>query len=202
MPPPAGNGTIRSPACSASRPGPAPPKGSARAAPAAARAVRRRGAPGGMGHRGVSVGLVVAGFLPPRGAGVTRDDLGACRHCGCRLDAHPLPRRSSCPQTVERQARTPVRAHQGRPEGTGQGRGHGGGDRRPHRQQGAGAAWREQDGEPDLGERHLVGAPGRPALAQGEGGRTYDQLYAEAAKRNIKGRSAMNKDQLERAVGR
>jgi hypothetical protein len=36
----------------------------------------------------------------------------------------------------------------------------------------------------------------------GEGGRTYDQLRAEAAKMGIKGRSAMNKAQLERAVGR
>ena len=36
----------------------------------------------------------------------------------------------------------------------------------------------------------------------GEGGRTYAQLYAEAAKANVKGRSKMNKAQLERAVGR
>ena len=37
---------------------------------------------------------------------------------------------------------------------------------------------------------------------RGEGGRTYAQLYAEAAKKNIRGRSTMNKAQLERAVGR
>ena len=37
---------------------------------------------------------------------------------------------------------------------------------------------------------------------RGEGGRTYAQLYAEAAKKNVKGRSTMNKAQLERAVGR
>ena len=37
---------------------------------------------------------------------------------------------------------------------------------------------------------------------RGEGGRTRDQLYAEAAKANIKGRSRMTKAQLERAVGR
>ena len=37
---------------------------------------------------------------------------------------------------------------------------------------------------------------------RGEGGRTYQQLYAEAAKKNVKGRSTMNKAQLERAVGR
>src|SRR5437762_2284506 len=36
----------------------------------------------------------------------------------------------------------------------------------------------------------------------GEGGRTYAQLYAEAAKANVKGRSTMTKAELERAVGR
>ncbi len=35
---------------------------------------------------------------------------------------------------------------------------------------------------------------------RGAGGRTYDQLYAEARRRNIQGRSTMNKAQLERAV--
>jgi len=37
---------------------------------------------------------------------------------------------------------------------------------------------------------------------RGPGGRTRDQLYAEAKHRGIKGRSKMNKAQLERAVGR
>jgi hypothetical protein len=37
---------------------------------------------------------------------------------------------------------------------------------------------------------------------KGPGGRTRDQLYNEARKKNIKGRSKMNKAQLERAVGR
>jgi len=37
---------------------------------------------------------------------------------------------------------------------------------------------------------------------RGEGGRTRDQLYEEARKMNIKGRSKMNKAELERAVGR
>ena len=37
---------------------------------------------------------------------------------------------------------------------------------------------------------------------RGAGGRTRDQLYNEAKQRNIKGRSKMNKAQLERAVGR
>ena len=37
---------------------------------------------------------------------------------------------------------------------------------------------------------------------KGPGGRTYDQLYAEAKDKAIKGRSKMTKAQLERAVGR
>jgi hypothetical protein len=37
---------------------------------------------------------------------------------------------------------------------------------------------------------------------RGSGGRTRDQLYEEARRRNIAGRSKMNKAQLERAVGR
>jgi hypothetical protein len=36
----------------------------------------------------------------------------------------------------------------------------------------------------------------------GPGGRTRDQLYEEAKKRNIKGRSTMTKAQLAKAVGR
>lgn len=37
---------------------------------------------------------------------------------------------------------------------------------------------------------------------RGPGGRTRDQLYNEAREKNIKGRSTMNKAQLEKAVGR
>jgi hypothetical protein len=37
---------------------------------------------------------------------------------------------------------------------------------------------------------------------RGAGGRTRDQLYNEARQKNIKGRSKMNKAELERAVGR
>ena len=37
---------------------------------------------------------------------------------------------------------------------------------------------------------------------RGPGGRTKEQLYSEARKRNIPGRSKMNKAELERAVGR
>jgi hypothetical protein len=37
---------------------------------------------------------------------------------------------------------------------------------------------------------------------KGPGGRTKDQLYNEAKKKNVKGRSKMTKAQLEKAVGR
>ena len=37
---------------------------------------------------------------------------------------------------------------------------------------------------------------------RGAGGRTKDQLYAEAKAKGIRGRSSMNKAQLEKAVGR
>ena len=37
---------------------------------------------------------------------------------------------------------------------------------------------------------------------RGPGGRTRDQLYAEAQRKNVRGRSKMNKAELEKAVGR
>jgi hypothetical protein len=37
---------------------------------------------------------------------------------------------------------------------------------------------------------------------KGPGGRTRDQLYNEAKQQNIRGRSKMNKAELEKAVGR
>jgi hypothetical protein len=37
---------------------------------------------------------------------------------------------------------------------------------------------------------------------KGSGGRTIDQLYNEARQKGVKGRSKMNKAQLEKAVGR
>jgi len=37
---------------------------------------------------------------------------------------------------------------------------------------------------------------------RGPGGRTRDQLYAEAKRKNVPGRSQMTKAELERAVGR
>ena len=36
---------------------------------------------------------------------------------------------------------------------------------------------------------------------KGAGGRTRDQLYEEARKKNVKGRSRMTKEELEKAVG-
>ncbi|HEX3593117.1 MAG TPA: plasmid stabilization protein [Pseudonocardiaceae bacterium] len=42
----------------------------------------------------------------------------------------------------------------------------------------------------------------RSGNRQGPGGPTRDQLYNEAKKRNIKGRSSMTKKELERALGR
>jgi hypothetical protein len=37
---------------------------------------------------------------------------------------------------------------------------------------------------------------------KGSGGRTFDQLYNEARQKGVKGRSKMNKAELEKAVGR
>jgi hypothetical protein len=37
---------------------------------------------------------------------------------------------------------------------------------------------------------------------KGPGGRTKEQLYNEAKKKNVKGRSKMTKAELEKAVGR
>ena len=43
---------------------------------------------------------------------------------------------------------------------------------------------------------------GRRSGTQRAKGRTRDQLYAEAQRKGVKGRSRMNKEQLQRAVGR
>ena len=42
----------------------------------------------------------------------------------------------------------------------------------------------------------------RSSTSRSSSGRTRDQLYAEARRRNIRGRSKMNKAQLQRALGR
>ena len=47
-----------------------------------------------------------------------------------------------------------------------------------------------------------AGRRGGKRSGSGPGGRTKDQLYAEAKRKGIKGRSTMNKRELEKAVGR
>ncbi|MER6349451.1 plasmid stabilization protein [Streptomyces sp. NPDC001595] len=46
------------------------------------------------------------------------------------------------------------------------------------------------------------GKRGGQRSGKGSQGPTYDQLYQEAKKRNIHGRSDMNKQQLQRALGK
>ncbi|MCX4997057.1 plasmid stabilization protein [Streptomyces longwoodensis] len=46
------------------------------------------------------------------------------------------------------------------------------------------------------------GKRGGQRSGKGSHGPTYDQLYEEAKKKNVKGRSDMNKDQLQRALGK
>lgn len=46
------------------------------------------------------------------------------------------------------------------------------------------------------------GRRGGKRSGSGPGGRTKDQLYEEAKRKNIEGRSKMNKRELEKAVGR
>ena len=90
-------------------------------------------------------------------------------------------------------------------EGAGPLRGQGRGDRRAHRQQGARASRRVEDRLEDLDarirSRRASAAAGARARERAKG-RTRDQLYAEAQHKNVKGRSSMNKAQLQRAVGR
>jgi hypothetical protein len=46
------------------------------------------------------------------------------------------------------------------------------------------------------------GERGGKRSGKGPGGRTKQQLYNEARRKNIKGRSSMSKSELEKAVGR
>ncbi|MEU6477253.1 plasmid stabilization protein [Streptomyces sp. NPDC047017] len=46
------------------------------------------------------------------------------------------------------------------------------------------------------------GKRGGQRSGQGSGGPTYDQLYEEAKRRNVHGRSDMNKQQLQQALGK
>ncbi|MEU6172496.1 plasmid stabilization protein [Streptantibioticus parmotrematis] len=45
------------------------------------------------------------------------------------------------------------------------------------------------------------GERGGQRSGHGPGGQTKDQLYAEAQRRNVDGRSSMNKDELKKALG-
>ncbi|MFF9061925.1 plasmid stabilization protein [Streptomyces sp. NPDC101213] len=46
------------------------------------------------------------------------------------------------------------------------------------------------------------GERGGQRSGKGSGGPTYDQLYEEAKRRDVHGRSDMNKSQLQRALGK
>ena len=57
--------------------------------------------------------------------------------------------------------------------------------------------------EPHVDRRHLlVGRRGGLRSHRGAGGPTRDQLYEEARRKGIRGRSSMTKQELERALGR
>lgn len=65
---------------------------------------------------------------------------------------------------------------------------------------------RARSGEAKTASRESVqdissGRRGGLRSHRGSGGPTYRQLYAEARRRGVEGRSKMNKSQLERAVG-
>jgi hypothetical protein len=56
---------------------------------------------------------------------------------------------------------------------------------------------------PHLHPRHVLQQTGGSQRSHsGADGPTYDQLYAEARRRNIRGRSSMNKAELKRKLGR
>jgi len=66
---------------------------------------------------------------------------------------------------------------------------------------------RARDGEAKTASRTSTddissGRRGGLRSHKGSGGRTYDQLYNEARQRGVKGRSRMNKRELERALSR
>lgn len=66
---------------------------------------------------------------------------------------------------------------------------------------------RARSGEAEQASRTSVsdissGRRGGLRSHDGPGGRTYDQLYEEAKRKGIEGRSKMNKAELEKAVGR
>ncbi len=66
---------------------------------------------------------------------------------------------------------------------------------------------RARSGESKTASRTSVkdmssGQRGGRRSGQGSQGPTYDQLYQEAKRRGVEGRSSMNKSQLQRALGK
>ncbi|MGK5498140.1 plasmid stabilization protein [Streptomyces sp. URMC 125] len=61
---------------------------------------------------------------------------------------------------------------------------------------------RAQAGETTSGKSGGGSSPSGGRKSSGSGGPTRDELYAEARKRGIEGRSSMNKEQLAKALGR
>ncbi|MFC9282256.1 plasmid stabilization protein [Streptomyces collinus] len=57
-------------------------------------------------------------------------------------------------------------------------------------------------GKTSTGDRKSASQRGGERSRSGAQGPTRDQLYDEAKKKNIEGRSSMNKEQLRKAVGR
>jgi hypothetical protein len=101
------------------------------------------------------------------------------------------------------QARPPVRAHQGQRQGEGRVHRPCGGDRCPDGQQGARAVGRSPHGLAIFDARHFLGPSRWPPVGHDPSkGQTKEQLYNQAKRMNVKGRSRMNKRQLLAAVNR
>ena len=75
-------------------------------------------------------------------------------------------------------------------------------DRGEDGEQGTGSQRGSQAPEFDFHSGPLVRSRGGLRSHRGAGGRTRDQLYEEARRKGIEGRSKMNKAQLAHAVGR
>jgi hypothetical protein len=63
-------------------------------------------------------------------------------------------------------------------------------------------AGESEESSPTSTEDMSSGRRGGLRSGKGSGGRTRDQLYEEARRKGVEGRSKMNKSELERAVGR
>jgi hypothetical protein len=63
-------------------------------------------------------------------------------------------------------------------------------------------AGESEQSSPTSTEDVSSGRRGGLRSGKGSGGRTRDQLYEEARRKGVRGRSRMNKTELERAVGR